>query len=120
MQTFLAEQRLILEHAYAIIYALYKLRFAKGVAGDLKRIRAYDRKRIVETIENQLLDEPDRPTRNRKLLVDLIPPWTEELAVWELRVGEYRIFYDVSEKDETVYVRAIRKKLPGETTEEIL
>lgn len=74
----------------------------------------------METIENQLLDEPERTTLNRKLLVDLIPPWTEELAVWELRVGEYRSFYDVSEKDETVYVRAIRKKLPGETTEEIL
>ena len=71
-------------------------------------------------LKNGVHFKPDWPTRNHKLLVDLIPPWTEKLVVWELRVGEYRIFYDVSEKDETVYVRAIRKKLPGETTEEIL
>jgi mRNA-degrading endonuclease RelE of RelBE toxin-antitoxin system len=50
----------------------------------------------------------------------LIPPWTAELPVWELRIGEYRVFYDVSDEEETVYVRAVRKKPPGTTTEEIL
>jgi hypothetical protein len=58
-------------------------------------------------IEHQLPDEPIRPTSNRKLLVNLIPPWTAERPVWELRIGEYRIFCDVSEGDETVYVRAV-------------
>jgi mRNA-degrading endonuclease RelE of RelBE toxin-antitoxin system len=52
--------------------------------------------------------------------VNLIPPWSEELPVWELRVGDYRIFYDVSEEEELVYVRAIRKKPPDKRTEEIL
>ena len=99
---------------------MFVLRFAKGVINDLKRLRAYDRKRIVEAIENQLGDEPNRPSRNRKILVNLIPPWTAELPVWELRIGEYRVFYDVSEEDEIVYVRAVRKKPPGKTTEEIL
>jgi mRNA-degrading endonuclease RelE of RelBE toxin-antitoxin system len=99
---------------------VYRLRFAKSLVGDLKRLRAYDRKGIVEAIEKQLLEEPTRPTRNCKLLVNLIPPWTTELPVWELRVGDYRVFYDVSQEDETVYVRAVRKKPPGKSTEEVL
>ncbi len=37
----------------------------------------------------------------------------------DLELGR-EVATNVSEKDETVYVRAIRKKLPGETTEEIL
>ena len=40
--------------------------------------------------------------------------------MWELRVGDYRVFYDVSQEDETVYVRAVRKKPLGKSTEEVL
>jgi mRNA-degrading endonuclease RelE of RelBE toxin-antitoxin system len=35
-------------------------------------------------------------------------------------VGEYRVFYDVGEVERVVYVRAIRRKPPHRTTEEIL
>jgi mRNA-degrading endonuclease RelE of RelBE toxin-antitoxin system len=38
----------------------------------------------------------------------------------ELRVGEYRVFYDVSLAESIVYVRAIRKKPRGTKTEDIL
>jgi len=87
---------------------------------DLKRLQAYDRQTLLEALENDLAAEPTRPTRNRKLLVGLTPPWTSDLPVWELRVSEYRIFYDVSEKDKVIYVRAVRRKPPGKTTREIL
>jgi mRNA-degrading endonuclease RelE of RelBE toxin-antitoxin system len=40
--------------------------------------------------------------------------------VRELRVGKYRVFYDVDEPAQRVIVRAIRAKPPGRTTEEIL
>ena len=52
--------------------------------------------------------------------MNLIPPWDAEPPIWELRVGDYRVFYDVSEREAVVYVRAIRKKPPERTTEEIL
>jgi hypothetical protein len=71
-------------------------------------------------METQLLYEPTRPARNRKLLVNLVPPWTAEPPIWELRVGHYRIFYDVAEEEGMVYVRAIRPKPAGKTTEDIL
>jgi mRNA-degrading endonuclease RelE of RelBE toxin-antitoxin system len=37
-----------------------------------------------------------------------------------LRVGEYRVFYDVSVAESVVYVRAVRKKPRGTRTEDIL
>ncbi|MGH9881542.1 MAG: type II toxin-antitoxin system RelE family toxin [Pyrinomonadaceae bacterium] len=40
--------------------------------------------------------------------------------MWELRVGEYRVFYDVADEEQVVYIRAIRKKPAGKRTEEIL
>lgn len=40
--------------------------------------------------------------------------------VWELRVGEYRVFYDVNEGTSVVMIRAIRHKPPHKTTEEAL
>jgi hypothetical protein len=35
-------------------------------------------------------------------------------------VGDYRAFYDVDEDAATVYVRAVRRKEPGQTTEDII
>ena len=99
---------------------MYAIRFAVDVIKDLRNLSAYRRNRILEVLETQLSHEPSSPTRNRKLLVNLIPPWDAEPPIWELRVGEYRVFYDVSEAEKTVYVRAVRRKPPGKKTEEIL
>jgi len=99
---------------------VYQIRFARDVEKDLKKLLAYHSAMVFDAIETQLAAEPATPARNRKLLVNLIPPWTAEPPIWELRVGDYRVFYDVSEEERTVYVRAIRKKPPGKTTEEIL
>ena len=43
-----------------------------------------------------------------------------ESSIWELRVGGYRVFYDVDEDQKEVYVRAVREKPPDKRTEEIL
>ena len=77
---------------------MYTLEYAEGVAGDLKKLRAYERKRILDKIEKQLTVEPTRKTRNRKIFVGLVPPWEYIEPVWELRAGEYRVFYDVDEQ----------------------
>ena len=54
------------------------------------------------------------------MLVGLVPPWEHEPPIWELRVGEYRAFYDVDEGESNVFVRPIRHKPPHKRTEEIL
>jgi mRNA-degrading endonuclease RelE of RelBE toxin-antitoxin system len=99
---------------------MFEIRFATGVEKDLRNIRVYYRNQIVDAIEEQLAHEPDTKTRNRKLLANLIPPWQRMAPIWELRVGEYRVFYDVSPPEAVVYVRAVRRKARGAKTEDIL
>lgn len=99
---------------------VYTIRFALGVLRDLKRLSAYRRTILFEAIDTQLAHEPTAQTKNRKLLVNLVPPWDAVAPIWELRVGEYRVFYDVSAEGKTVYIRAIRRKPTGSRTEEIL
>jgi hypothetical protein len=57
-------------------------------------------------------------TRNRKMLPDLVPPFFRVPPVWEIRVGDFRVYYDVD--DEVVNIRAIRTKPPHQTTEQVL
>ena len=99
---------------------MFEIEFARSVEKDLSGLRAFDPSRILKAIEEQLSKNPCVETRNRKALVDLIPPFGAVPPVWELRIGEYRIFYDVDEDEGIVYVRAVRKKPPHKTTEEIL
>jgi len=99
---------------------MFTIEYAKGVAEDLKKIRAHERSRILDSIEDQLKYEPTVLTRNRKILVGLVPPWEYVEPIWELRVGEYRVFYDVNEEMSVVKIRAIRHKPPRMKTEAII
>ena len=99
---------------------MFEIRFAEGVEEDLRKIRIYYRNQILDAIEEQLAHEPDTRTRNRKLLENLIPPWQTVAPIWELRVGDYRVFYDLSPTELVVYVRAVRRKPRGTKTENIL
>ena len=99
---------------------MYEIAYSEGVAEDLRRLTVSERAKILDRIEVQLKYEPTRQTRNRKVLVGLVPPWDHVDPIWELRAGEYRVFYDVDHVQTTVSVRAIRHKPPNKTTEEIL
>jgi mRNA-degrading endonuclease RelE of RelBE toxin-antitoxin system len=103
-----------------MLYAMHELEYTEGVVEDLKGLRASDRKRVLDKIEEQLTHNPTEETRNKKILVGLKPPWEHEEPVRELRVGKYRVFYDVDEEGQRVIIRAIRAKPPHQTTEEIL
>ena len=98
----------------------YTIDYAEGVGQDLANLRAHERKNVLDAIDRQLLHEPTRQTRNRKILVGLILPWECVSPIWELRIGEYRAFYDVDEETSTVTIRAVRYKPPHVRTEEIL
>lgn len=107
-------------HAYAIVWTMYSIEFSEGAVEDLQRVRSFEHGQILDVIEEQLKYEPTAETRNRKLLSGLTPSFEAVPPVWELRVGDYRVFYDVDEEEKRVYVRAIRRKPPDKTTEEIL
>jgi mRNA-degrading endonuclease RelE of RelBE toxin-antitoxin system len=99
---------------------MFQIEYSASVSDDLADLNARDRKTILDRIDEQLSHEPTRKSRNKKEITGLIPPWDHEPPIWQLRVGEFRVFYDVDESTERVYVRAIRHKPPHKTTEEIL
>ena len=98
---------------------MFTVRLARGAVEDLEDLGAHGRSRILDAIERSLQTHPLDPNRNRKELVGLVPPWEHVAPVWELRVGDYRVFYDVDRERRQVIVRAIRHK-GRKTTEEVL
>lgn len=76
---------------------MYEIRYAEAVADDLKSLRPTQRTQILDRIEAQLTYQPTEQTRNRKILVGLVPPWEHEEPVGQLRIGQFRVFYDVDE-----------------------
>lgn len=99
---------------------MFRIRYSGGVAADLAALCSSERSRLLDRIEAQLRDQPTRVARNRKPLPGLVPPWDHVPPIWELRVGDLRVFYDVDEPALIVIVRAIRRKPPHRTTGEIL
>jgi mRNA-degrading endonuclease RelE of RelBE toxin-antitoxin system len=59
-------------------------------------------------------------THSKKIIVGLQPTWEHVEPIWQMRVQDFRVFYDVDEVRGEVVVRAIRYKPPHKTTEEIL
>jgi mRNA-degrading endonuclease RelE of RelBE toxin-antitoxin system len=99
---------------------MYTIRYDTGAADDLRGLEAYYQRRILAEIKTHLTRTPTIRTKRRKPLLNLSHPWEAVSPIWELRVGEYRVFYDVSEVDHMVMVRAIRRKPPDKRTEEIV
>ena len=99
---------------------MFQILFSTDVEGDLRAIPLYHRHWILNDMEEQLAHQPLVPKKNRKLLVNFLPPWEADSVVWELRSGDYSVFYDVDEASRKVYVLAVRKKPRGKTTKEIL
>ncbi len=82
----------------------YEVRFSGDAERQLGGLDARDRNIMFEAISQQLIHQPDVPTRHRKLLRE------NPLADWELRVGEYRVFYDVDNDLAVVTILAIGVK----------
>lgn len=83
---------------------MFRVTFAPEAINELQSLRAFHPKQVIAGIESQLVPEPIRETRHRKRLRP------NQLAEWEVRVGKFRIFYDVSPDDEVVRVIAIGHK----------
>jgi mRNA-degrading endonuclease RelE of RelBE toxin-antitoxin system len=87
---------------------------------ELKAIKVFYRRQIALAIEEQLPHQPLVETRNRKVLDDPPASFEYEPPLWELRVGNFRVFYDVDEASEAVFIRAVRDKPPHAATEDVL
>jgi mRNA interferase RelE/StbE len=78
----------------------YEIILAPEAAQDLKRLRAHMRSEVKDSLERHLRYEPGRVNKSRiKRLRGINHPQ------YRLRVGEIRVFYDITEN--TVEVLAI-------------
>ncbi len=83
---------------------VFDIQFTPEAIEDLRTLRKRDQQLIIDEIEDQLKHEPTQGTRNRKCLRP------NQLAEWELRVREFRVFYDVNRTQEVIKVVAIGHK----------
>jgi mRNA interferase RelE/StbE len=74
----------------------YILDIIEDANEDLSYYRAFERKLIVDEIVAQLVDQPDVETYSRKILRD------NPIARWELKVGKFRVFYEIDRDEELV------------------
>lgn len=83
---------------------MFKIELTQEAIDDLRSWHVHDRQQIVDSIERQLGHQPTQITRNRKRLRP------NQLAEWELRIGSFRVFYDVDVAGNRVKIEAVGRK----------
>jgi mRNA-degrading endonuclease RelE of RelBE toxin-antitoxin system len=73
----------------------YEIVFTRAAEDDLKQLTTFDRNTILDAIEQHLSHQPAMESRSR--IKKLIQPAISE---YRLRVGDFRVYYDI-EPDET-------------------
>ena len=75
----------------------------------MRAYRKFEQQIILDAIEEQLRREPMTETRQRKRL------GANTMSDWELRVQQYRVFYDVliEEEPQVVKIKAVGQKEHG-------
>jgi mRNA-degrading endonuclease RelE of RelBE toxin-antitoxin system len=68
---------------------VFEIAFMPKAWEHLQAFSAREQRILLDTIEQQLRHQPNQQTRQRK------PLKLNSLAGWELRVGKFRVFYDI-------------------------
>ena len=74
----------------------YRIRAAPEIYDHLVRFNKHDQRLILDALPRQLGHQPTVETRNRKRLE------ANPIAPWELRVGRYRVYFEVQEEPERI------------------
>ncbi len=77
---------------------MFEIRYARSVRKDIERITSKNRRRIKEAIED-LKNFPN--VSNIKQLAN------HPIADYRLRVGNYRVLFDVNWQDQVIYILKI-------------
>lgn len=83
---------------------MYEVELTPEAIDDLRTLKKRERQIIFNGIDEQLQHQPTQETRNRKRLRP------NPLAEWELRVEQYRVFYDVDTAAQRVKIIAVGVK----------
>ncbi|MBD2162287.1 type II toxin-antitoxin system RelE/ParE family toxin [Limnothrix sp. FACHB-1083] len=83
---------------------MYTIEISRSALDDLRVFKKHEQKEVLDEIFQQLTYEPTVETRNRK------PLRTNDLSDWELRIGNFRVFYSVEEIVRVVAIEAVGRK----------
>src|SRR5688500_11705212 len=83
---------------------MFAVLFTESALEDIASFRKREQATIFDRIEEQLSDEPNVETRNRKKLRP------NQVAEWELRIDAQRVFYDVDPSAGVVEVKMAGSK----------
>lgn len=83
---------------------MYDIAYTDEAIEDLTYFKKHEQNEIIDGIELQLRYEPTVETRNRKQMRP------NEKADWELRIGKFRILYDVDTEVRIVEIQRIGEK----------
>ena len=82
----------------------YILDMTEDANEDLSHYRAFERKTITDEMAIQLVDQPYVETNNRRHLRD------NPIARWELKVGKFRVFYEIEAHAQVVTIISVGHK----------
>ena len=82
----------------------FLIHVTSGAEADLRWFSAYARRIILDGLEVHLRYQPSQGTRRIK------PLRPNPIAAWELRLGDYRVLYDVNETQRIVTVQVVGEK----------
>lgn len=91
----------------------YHVVYSPNAQRDLSSIRRFDRNAILDAIQKHLCSEPLKESRSTIKKMDQ-PFWSQ----YRLRVGDFRVYYDVDEDQEVVTVLRVLMKGTEETPKE--
>jgi mRNA-degrading endonuclease RelE of RelBE toxin-antitoxin system len=78
------------------------IKYSPDAEEHLRSLTARERSIVLDSVDEQLVYQPDVETRNRK------PMRPNPVAPWELRIGDLRVYYDImKEPEDRVLVRAV-------------
>lgn len=80
----------------------YHIEYSPDAEEHLRALTARQQRMVLDTVDRQLVRQPTVETRNRK------PMRPNPVAPWELRIGNFRVYYDVEEAPGSmVLIRAV-------------
>jgi mRNA-degrading endonuclease RelE of RelBE toxin-antitoxin system len=83
---------------------MYEIEYTPRAIEDLKWFKKHEQNQIVDGIDLQLRYEPTVEARNRKRMR------LNSVAAWELRIGDFRVLYDVDEQVRIVEIQRVGEK----------
>lgn len=82
----------------------FRIDVTGGAEADIRSLSAYARQIILDGVEIHLRYHPTLGTRRIK------PLRPNTVAGWELRLGDFRVLYDVDEKEQVVTIKVVGEK----------